>query len=94
MCIFCQPVAKWAGSFQIIIIFHVFNSTLPLPAEILKNHYIMIKITYQEGNMSISYDLQGEPSQKEIIGATIFVLERALGECSVLKHLKDFVGDE
>lgn len=54
----------------------------------------MIKITYQEGNMSISYDLQGEPSQKEIIGATIFVLERALGECSVLKHLKDFVGDE
>lgn len=54
----------------------------------------MIKITYQEGNMTISYDLQGEPTQKEIIGSAIFVLERALGEESVLKHLKDYVGEE
>ena len=54
----------------------------------------MIKITYQEGNMSISYDLQGEPTQKEIVEAAIIVLERALGEESVLKHLKDYVGEE
>ena len=54
----------------------------------------MIKITYQECNMSISYDLLGEPSQKEIIETAIFVLERALGEESVLKHLKDYVGEE
>ena len=54
----------------------------------------MIKITYQECNMSISYDLHGEPSQKEIIETAIFVLERALGEESVLKHLKDYVGEE
>ena len=54
----------------------------------------MIKITYQEGNITISYDLQGEPTQKEIIESAIFVLERALGEESVLKHLKDYVGEE
>ena len=54
----------------------------------------MIKITYQEGNMTISYDLQDEPSQKEIIESAIFVLERALGKESVLKHLKDYVGEE
>ena len=53
----------------------------------------MIKITYQEGNMTISYDLQGEPTQKEIIESAIFVLERTLGEESVLKHLKDYVGE-
>ena len=53
----------------------------------------MIKITYQEGNMSISYDLH-EPSQKEIIETAIFVLERALGEESVQKHLKDYVSEE
>ena len=54
----------------------------------------MIKITYQEGNMSISYDLQGEPTQKEIVEAAIIVLERALGEESVMKHLKNYVGEE
>ena len=54
----------------------------------------MIKITYQEGNMSITYDLQGEPTQKEIVEAAIIVLERALGEMSVLKHLKEYVGEE
>ena len=54
----------------------------------------MIKITYQEGNMSITYDLQGEPTQKEIVEAAIIVLERALGEESVMKHLKDYVGEE
>ena len=54
----------------------------------------MIKITYQEGNMTISYDHQGEPTQKEIIESAIFVLERAVGEESVLKHLKDYVGEE
>ena len=54
----------------------------------------MIKITYQEGNMTISYDLQAEPSQKEIIETAIFVLERALGEESVQKHLKDYVSEE
>ncbi|MDD6976414.1 MAG: hypothetical protein PUI52_06635 [Bacteroidales bacterium] len=54
----------------------------------------MIKITYQEGNMSISYDLQDEPTKKEIVEAAIFVLERALGEESVQKHLKDYVGEE
>ena len=51
----------------------------------------MIKITYQEGNMCITYDLQGEPSQKEIIESAIFILERALGERSVRKHLEDYV---
>jgi hypothetical protein len=51
----------------------------------------MIKITYQEDNLSISYDLQGEPTQKEIIDAALFVLERTLGEESVEKHLKDYV---
>ena len=51
----------------------------------------MIKITYQEGNMCITYDLQGEPSQKEIIESAIFILERALGEISVRKHLEDYV---
>lgn len=50
----------------------------------------MIKITYQEGNMCITYDLH-EPSQKEIIESAIFVLERALGEKSVQKHLEDYV---
>lgn len=54
----------------------------------------MIKITYQEGNMTISYDLQDEPTQKEIVEAAIIVLERALGEMSVLKHLKEYVGEE
>ena len=54
----------------------------------------MIKITYQEGNMSIAYDLQGEPTQKEIVEAAIIVLERALGEESVQKHLKDYVSEE
>jgi hypothetical protein len=53
----------------------------------------MIKIIYQEDNMAISYDLQGEPSQKEIIDAALFVLERALGEESVEKHLKNYVGE-
>ena len=54
----------------------------------------MIKITYQESNMSIAYDLQGEPTQKGIVEAAIILLERALGEESVLKHLKDYVGEE
>ena len=54
----------------------------------------MIKITYQEGNMTISYDLQDEPSKKEIVEAAIFVLERALGEESVQKHLKDYVSED
>ena len=54
----------------------------------------MIKITYQEGNMTISYDLQDEPSQKKIVETAIFVLERALGEESVQKHLKDYVSEE
>ena len=71
----------------------VLNPTLPLPPEPLKQ-FIMIKITYQEGNMSIAYDLQGEPTQKEIVEAAIIVLERALGKESVLKHLKDYVGEE
>ena len=53
----------------------------------------MIKIIYQEDNMAISYDLQGEPTQKEIIDAALFVLERALGEESVLNHLKNYVGE-
>ena len=52
----------------------------------------MIKITYQEGNISIAYDLQGEPTQKQIVEAAIFVRERALGEESVQKHLKEYVG--
>ena len=52
----------------------------------------MIKIIYQEDNMAISYDLQGEPTQKEIIDASLFVLERALGEISVQKHLEESVG--
>ena len=54
----------------------------------------MTKITYQEDELTISYDCQGEPSQKEIIDAAIFVLERALGEESVQKHLKDYVSEE
>ena len=54
----------------------------------------MIKITYQEDNLSIIYELQGEPTQKEIIEGAIFLLERTLGEESVLKHLKDYVGEE
>lgn len=54
----------------------------------------MIKITYQEGNISIAYDLQGEPTQKQIVEAAIFVLERALGEESVYKQLKDYVRGE
>ena len=54
----------------------------------------MTKITYQENELTISYDLQDEPTQKEIIDAAIFVLERALGEKSVEKHLKDYVGQE
>lgn len=44
--------------------------------------------------MTISYDLQGEPTQKEIVEAAIFVLERALGEESVQKHLKDYVSEK
>ena len=52
----------------------------------------MIKFTYQDNDLTISYDLRGEPSQKEIIEAAIFVLERGLGEESVQKHLKDYVG--
>ena len=54
----------------------------------------MIIITYQEGSMSIAYDLQGEPTQKDIVETAIFVLERALGEESVQKHLKDYVSEE
>ena len=54
----------------------------------------MIKITYQEVNMSIAYDLPGEPTQQEIVEAAIIVLDRALGEESVMKHLKDYVGEE
>ena len=39
--------------------------------------------------------MPGEASaKKEIIEAAIIVLERALGEESVLKHLKDYVGEE
>ena len=53
----------------------------------------MIKIIYQEDNMAISYDLKGEPTQKEIIDAALFVLERTLGEESVEKHLKNYVGE-
>lgn len=53
----------------------------------------MIKFTYQDNELMISYDLQGEPTQKEIIDAAIFVLERGLGERSVQKHLKDYVGE-
>ena len=73
--------------------FNTFNPPLPLSPEPLKQ-CIMIKITYQEGNMSIAYDLQDEPTQKEIVEAAIIVLERALGEESVQKHLKDYVGEE
>ena len=54
----------------------------------------MIKITYQEDNISIAYDLQGEPTQKEIVEAAIIVLERALGEESVYKQLRDYVRGE
>lgn len=54
----------------------------------------MTKFTYQDNALTISYDLQGEPTQKEIIESAIFVLERALGEESVQKHLKDYVGEE
>ena len=54
----------------------------------------MTKITYQEDELTISFDLQGEPTQKESIDAAIFVLERALGEKSVQKHLTDYVGEE
>ena len=54
----------------------------------------MTKITLQDNELTISFDFQGEPTQKEIVEAAIFVLERALGEESVLKHLKDYVGEE
>ena len=53
----------------------------------------MTKITLQDNELTISLELhQGEPSQKEIVEAAIFVLERALGEKSVEKHLKEYVG--
>ena len=52
----------------------------------------MTKITYQDNELTICYDLRDEPTQKEIVEATIFLLERALGENSVGKHLKDYVG--
>ena len=51
----------------------------------------MTKITYQDNELTISYDLKDEPTQKEIIDAAIFVLERALGEKSVQMHLEDYV---
>mgnify|MGYP003314810031 CR=1 FL=1 len=51
----------------------------------------MTKFTYQDNALMISYDLQGEPTQKEIVEAAIFVLERALGERSVRKHMEDYV---
>ena len=54
----------------------------------------MTKITLQDNELTISYDLQGEPTQKEIVESAIFVLERALGERSVQKHLKDYLGEE
>ena len=54
----------------------------------------MTKITFQDNELTISYDLQGEPTQKEVIDAAIFVLERALGEESVQKHFKDYVEEE
>lgn len=41
--------------------------------------------------MTISYDFQGEPTKKDIVEAAIFILERALGEESVQKHLKEYV---
>ena len=54
----------------------------------------MTKITLQDNELTISFELhQGEPSQKEIVEAAIFVLERALGEKSMEKHLKDYVGE-
>lgn len=54
----------------------------------------MTKFTYQDNALTISYDLQGEPSQKEIVEAAIFVLERALGERSVQKHLEEYAGKD
>ena len=54
----------------------------------------MTKITLQDNELTISFDFQGEPTQKEIVEAAIFVLERALGEESVQKHLKDYVSEE
>lgn len=55
----------------------------------------MTKITLQDNELTISFELhQDEPSKKEIVEAAIFVLERALGEESVQKHLKDYVGEE
>ena len=52
----------------------------------------MTKITLQDNELTISFELhQCEPSQKEIVEAAIFVLERALGEKSVEKHLKEYV---
>lgn len=54
----------------------------------------MTKITLQDNELTISFELhQGEPTQKEIIDAALFVLERALGEESVLNHLKNYVGE-
>ena len=54
----------------------------------------MTKITLQDNELTISFELlQGEPSQKEIVEAAIFVLERALGEKSVEKHLKEYMGE-
>ena len=53
----------------------------------------MVKITLQDNELAINYDLHAEPTQKEIVEAAIFVLERALGEESVLKHLKNYVGE-
>lgn len=51
----------------------------------------MTKITLQDNELTISFDFQREPTQKEIVEAAIFVLERALGERSVRKHLENYV---
>ena len=51
----------------------------------------MTKITLQDNELTISYDLHSEPTQKEIIDAALFVQERALGEESMQKHLEDYL---
>ena len=51
----------------------------------------MACITYDDGKLTISFEVGYEPSNQEIVHGAMFVLERCMGEEIAHKILREFL---
>jgi hypothetical protein len=52
----------------------------------------MTCFTYDDGKLTISFEVGYEPSNEEIVAGAMFVLERCMGEEIAQTHLRKYLG--